>query len=430
MTPEEKPLLRVMGLHSLLYCERLFYLEEVEKIALADANVYAGRTLHEEIQVDNDEIHRVETFEHTSETLQLTGKVDRLQKRNGNWIPYEHKRGKSKSEGKDKGAWDSDIAQVTGYALLIEEQSGREITEGRIKYHRDNVLVKIKIDEERKAWARKLIANGLILMRSSERPAVAENENLCLKCSLAPICLPEENRIARDEAYDAIRLFPPVREKKSIHVSGYDANVKKKGDGLLIQKWGDASAKAVIPIQEVDSLSLHGNVQISTQVISFLAYHDIPVHFFSRSGSYIAGLNHNFENTRRKIRQFQALEKSEFCLYLIRKLALAKCESQVRYILRATRGKRSAKLEANIQRMRELIKPILPCDNVDSVRGYEGSIARIYHESMASLISDTISDAMKPDGRTKRPPKDRYNAALSFLYSLLYKMVHQAIIVC
>ncbi|HMX33842.1 MAG TPA: Dna2/Cas4 domain-containing protein, partial [Leptospiraceae bacterium] len=80
-----------MGLHSISYCERLFYLEEVEKILIADERVYEGRTLHEEIQIDNADINRVETFEYTSETIGLTGKVDRLQKRDGNWIPYEHK---------------------------------------------------------------------------------------------------------------------------------------------------------------------------------------------------------------------------------------------------------------------------------------------------------------------------------------------------
>ena len=35
---------------------------------------------------------------------------------------------------------------------------------------------------------------------------------------------------------------------------------------------------------------------------------------------------------------------------------------------------------------------------------------------------------MIPIGRSKRPPKDRYNAALSFLYSLLFRSVNQAII--
>ena len=42
-------LLGVHSLHALAYCERLFYLENVELIRLADGRVYAERTLHVEI---------------------------------------------------------------------------------------------------------------------------------------------------------------------------------------------------------------------------------------------------------------------------------------------------------------------------------------------------------------------------------------------
>ena len=34
-----------MALHALAYCERLFHLEEVEEIQIADQHVYARRTL-------------------------------------------------------------------------------------------------------------------------------------------------------------------------------------------------------------------------------------------------------------------------------------------------------------------------------------------------------------------------------------------------
>jgi CRISPR-associated protein Cas1 len=37
------PFIRVMALHALAYCERLFYLEEVEEIRIADEAVYTGR---------------------------------------------------------------------------------------------------------------------------------------------------------------------------------------------------------------------------------------------------------------------------------------------------------------------------------------------------------------------------------------------------
>jgi len=38
-----------MALHALAYYERLFYLEEVEEIRVADHRVNPGRTLHEDI---------------------------------------------------------------------------------------------------------------------------------------------------------------------------------------------------------------------------------------------------------------------------------------------------------------------------------------------------------------------------------------------
>ena len=52
VVPELSLSLRVMALHALAYCERLFYLEEVEEIRVADDRVFAGRTLHEGIDDD------------------------------------------------------------------------------------------------------------------------------------------------------------------------------------------------------------------------------------------------------------------------------------------------------------------------------------------------------------------------------------------
>jgi CRISPR-associated protein Cas1 len=49
-----EPLIRVMALHALAYGERLFYLEEVEEIRIADPAVYAGRRLHEELAASDE----------------------------------------------------------------------------------------------------------------------------------------------------------------------------------------------------------------------------------------------------------------------------------------------------------------------------------------------------------------------------------------
>ncbi|HNH02139.1 MAG TPA: CRISPR-associated endonuclease Cas1, partial [Leptospiraceae bacterium] len=394
MESDFQPPIRVMGLHSISYCERLFYLEEVEKILIADERVYEGRTLHEEIQIDNADINRVETFEYTSETIGLTGKVDRLQKRDGNWIPYEHKKGRSKSNGKNKDAWEPDIIQVTGYALLVEEATGRKIEEARIKYHKDNVLVKIPITEELKEKTREKIYRAKELMSSVERPPVAQNSNLCIRCSLAPVCLPEENRVIDESNYEAIRLFPPSREKETIHITGYKTSISKDGDTIVVEKKNDYDSieKIKFAVNEIESINIHGSAQISSQLIHYLMYQKIPVHWYTAGGSYVGGLNFNPNNVQRKLRQYEALIDEKFKLYLAKKLTLAKSETQFKYLLRVSRTKKlnSYEEEGKKQQIRNLLSEMNRVDSIDSLRGYEGSIARIYHGSIPSFLIDSV----------------------------------------
>src|SRR5207237_9038494 len=86
--------LRIMALHALGYCERLFYLEEVENLRVADERVYAGRRLHVEIEREEDEGEQL-TLALESERWGLVWKVDCVRRRDGMLIPYEHKRGRS-----------------------------------------------------------------------------------------------------------------------------------------------------------------------------------------------------------------------------------------------------------------------------------------------------------------------------------------------
>ena len=102
MTDSEAPLLRVMSLHALAYCERLFYLEEVEEIRVADERVYAGRTLHEQ-EVDVDGEWQSVTLE--SETWGLRGKADYVRYRDRSLVVFEHKRGRAPRSG----AWPSSV---------------------------------------------------------------------------------------------------------------------------------------------------------------------------------------------------------------------------------------------------------------------------------------------------------------------------------
>ncbi|MDM3846005.1 MAG: Dna2/Cas4 domain-containing protein [Aphanizomenon gracile PMC638.10] len=103
--------LRVSSLHALAYCPRLFYLEEVEELYTQNAAVFAGRRLHTELEKQEDEEWEELFLE--SEELGLRGRLDALRTRDGQTIPYEHKRGRChRDENKQPQAWESDKLQI------------------------------------------------------------------------------------------------------------------------------------------------------------------------------------------------------------------------------------------------------------------------------------------------------------------------------
>lgn len=424
-----EPPIRVMALHALAYCERLFYLEEVEEIRLADASVYAGRSLHHELIQAEEEFAEWATFELCSEKLGLTGKVDSFRRRDGRLIPYEHKKGKPRREGKKVTAWPSDILQVSAYGMLIEEETGQQINEGRIRYHAENITIRVPLDDDARQAVINAVARARQLRNSTVRPPVTANDRLCIRCSLAPICLPEEDRLAGNSDWKPIRLFPADRETKTLHVVEQKARISRSGEALQIKIDDDVCRN--IPIRDVGALVLHGYPQITTQAIHLCARNEVLIHWISWGEYYVAGLTPGAGTVQRRLRQYQALADPGTCLRLGRKLTMAKIESELRYLLRATRGKNRENAGVNeaVKIMRTSLKQISRADGIDSLRGYEGLSGQSYFSVLPSLLKEELPEALKFSGRNRRPPRDRFNALLSYGYNLLYQAVMQAVLV-
>lgn len=421
------PPTRVMALHALLYCERLFYLEEVEEIRIADASVYAGRALHEELAIPDESGTELRSFQVSSDRLGLLGKIDAARQRDGAWVPYEHKRGRARrGAGGEAEAWPSDEVQVSAYAMLLEEELGRPVNEGRVRYHSDNVTVRVPLDAAMRGRVLAAISRANELRSSTERPGVTSNENLCLRCSLAPVCLPEEARLARDPTWEPVRLFPPYVEGQVVHVVSHSARVRRSGLSLVVES--EEAGKQTLPIHDVQALVVHGFGQVTTQALHLCASEDVPVHWLTSGGHYAAGLSAGAGQVQRRLRQYQALSDPGVCLRLARRLAAARVESQIRYLLRGTRGRRerSERFAHGLRLMRDQMRLIARAEGVDSVRGHEGMAGREYFALLPALLTEDTPDALLPSGRSRRPPRDRFNALLSFGYALLYRTVLQA----
>jgi CRISPR-associated protein Cas1 len=421
--------LRIMALHALGYCERLFYLEEVENLRVADERVYAGRRLHVEIEREEVEGEWL-TLTLESERWGLVGKIDCVRRWDGMLIPYEHKRGRSaRGQAGGAAAWPSDRLQVVAYAALLEEHTGRTVTEGRVRYHADNTMVRVPMDAQAHTDLQRAIARARALQSSVERPPVADNERLCVRCSLAPVCLPEETRLAQQSDYKTIRLFPADDDRQVLHVLTPGAKIGRKGDQLEVT--AKEAEPQRYPVQEIGQVVLHGFAQITTQALRLCAEREVGVHWVTMGGRYMGAWTAGAGPVQRRIRQYKALTDPAVCLRLAKQLAEARVRGQLSVLLRASRdvGRATAVVKDAISGMRKLLRPLTHADNLESLRGYEGSIAAQYFGALPDLIAPEVSALMRPDGRNRRPPRDRCNALLSFGYALALKDVMNAILV-
>lgn len=435
------PPLRVMALHALLYCERLFYLEEVEEIRVADHAVYAGRRLHDEVASSEDETPELRSLEVASEAWGLLGKVDAVRQRDGHWVAIEHKRGRCR-RGADNEVcpWPSDRIQAIAYAVLLEEALSEAVPQARVRYHADNVTATVVIDDDARDDLRRAIVRANELRQTTSRPPVATNEKLCTRCSLAPVCLPEEERLASErseaEAEDTApehsppKLFPANRERQTLHVTSRKAYVGRSSESLVVtaeDENGD-EVKQRVPIEEIDAVVIHGYGQVTTQAIHLCASRGIPVQWMTAGGRFAAGTTNSPGRVQQRIRQFTALSDVSIRLRLAKQLVHAKVETQLRYLLRMTRGDQAmrAVCQPHIERMRESLRKVPTAAADDSLLGLEGMAAKSYFACLPLMLVDQTPPKMRPQGRTKHPPRDRFNALLSFGYALVDTAVQRA----
>jgi len=421
--PSGAPLMRVMALHALAYCERLFYLEEVEEIRVADHRIYAGRTLHEEIDTTGE----WSTVILESEHWRLKGKIDYVRYRDGAICPFEHKRGRSRGDE----AWPSDRLQIIAYAVLLAEHLDRPVPEGRIRYHSSNKTVRVLIDESALDDLRRALARASDLSAAIDRPPVAENEHLCVRCSLAPVCLPEEERLLTALDAEALpaqkpqRLFPSDDERTVLHVTEAGTRVGKRGEQIVVTPLeGDPRA---FPSRSLSALILHGAVQVSAQLIQYAAANDIALHWLSGGGAYIGGLA-TPGGVQRRLRQYRGLSDAALRESLTRRLVRAKVENQLGFVLRSARARgRLEQTASAVDGLRAALRGIKRDHDIDTLRGHEGMAGRHYFNAVRDLL-DPDQRLMAFTSRNRRPPHDPFNAALGFGYSLLYRDVMAAII--
>ena len=177
-----------------------------------------------------------------------------------------------------------------------------------------------------------------------------------------------------------------------------------------------------IPIENIDSITVLGKAQMTTQCMERMLSMGIPVAFFSKGGRYFGRLESTGHIKAGLQRKQGVLYETEFSLNFSKKIIDAKLKNQIVVLKRYAKSK-NIDVSNHISTINNCIWNVSKAKSVNEINGYEGQGAKQYF----SGLSQCIDDEFRFNGRNRRPPKDPFNSLLSLGYSILMNDLYSEI---
>ena len=176
------------------------------------------------------------------------------------------------------------------------------------------------------------------------------------------------------------------------------------------------------PLLRLDSIVTFGRVAVSPLLIHRCADDGRAIIFMSGNGRFKARLVGPVRgNVLLRRSQHMALDTQGWPSRIARQFVAAKIQNSRLVLLRGARdstGEPSENLRSAAAQLATSLDSLRTIEGLDRIRGAEGEAARIYYRAFSWLIH-AQSDVFAFERRSRRPPRDRTNAMLSFLYALV-----------
>jgi len=185
----------------------------------------------------------------------------------------------------------------------------------------------------------------------------------------------------------------------------------------------DDETLARLPLVRLEAILAFGRVTVTTPLIHRCAEDGRSVAWLTAHGRFRARLTGGtLGNVLLRRAQHKALDDPDCTLALARQCVAGKVQNARSLLLRSARdtynGTDETELRDVARRMGDLLAEIRRSADLDALRGLEGSAARAYFAAFSRMVRADRSN-FSPTGRSRRPPRDRANALLSFGYALL-----------
>lgn len=359
-------------------------------------------------------VEQIRAVELSDPDLGLIAKLDWVEIEGRKALPVDVKKGKRPHIAKN--AYDPERVQVCAQGLLLRAH-GWECDAGALYFAGSAERVEVPFDDELIEMTQAAIVALRAAAGEDSLPPPLEDSPKCVRCSLAPICLPDETRRLVDGDVEVRPLVPAETNRFPMHVQTAGGVVRKKGE--LLEVWAEEGKVGEMRLREISQVALLGRSHITEPALRELMKREIPVVHLSQGGwlyGVSEGLPHKNIQLRRQ--QFRLADDPEATLRIARAIVRAKILNQ-RVLLRRNGG--DALRKAVLDELRREARNAGRAPDLESLLGHEGRAARTYFASFHLMLRPPEGREARFDFdlRSRRPPRDPVNAMLSFGYAML-----------
>ena len=206
----------------------------------------------------------------------------------------------------------------------------------------------------------------------------------------------------------------------TLYVLSPGASLHLDHDAVRVVIEGETQLRT--PLLHLDSIVVFGPIAVSPLLIHRCADDGRTISFMSGGGRFKARLEGPVQgNVLLRRSQHLALDAQGWPSRIARQFVAAKIQNSRSVLLRGARdadGESSERLQRAAEQIANVLQDLHSIEGLNFIRGAEGEAARIYFEAFDLLIR-ADREAFTFERRSRRPPRDRTNALLSFLYALL-----------
>ncbi len=186
----------------------------------------------------------------------------------------------------------------------------------------------------------------------------------------------------------------------------------------------EREAKLQVPLQHLGGMALFGNVMVSPFLIHRFAEDGRSIAWFTATGRFKGRLTGPTSgNVLLRQAQYEAQSDEARAALIARGIVAGKVRNSRSVLQRAARETDEVEdrgvLEEAARALGSVLKNLQVAADLGEVRGLEGQAGRVYFDAFSRMVrAGAGREQFEFNGRNRRPPRDRVNALLSFVYAL------------